>query len=675
MNVSQLTGAHWFPAMKNEQQRSYPWLVLPVMAVGAAAGLFIVNGWRFPSFLKHEPQERPSTIKLTEGSPANDLKTLLLLSQPGFPEESAARLYAVLHRVDGATLKARMLELDRANPRDEAWRQLREVLLECRLERDAHEALADIRPESGAERSLLVTEALDSVRDLPPDEARRQLLAIRDFSVREKALCDFAAALGARDPQAAMDFFKGLENGQHRKAAGMALAAAWAKNDFSAAAQWARGLKPPSLLAEAAHEMIRMAAARDPAAAGALFLAMPPDAQTPWYVAKILGLWLKADPAAAVDWTAALPGKQTREFAYQSLAESLGKTDPEQAAAFVENLPVGKARRDFIQSLAEQWSGQDADAAGKWALQLPDADQSSAMRKVVEGLARSRPAAEVEAFLASLGNSPLVVDAARGAAVGMGGRKGFDWAAQVLPETEDRLPVQMEILKNWSFLGDFTALEAAFTLPQSPERDRLIAHGILQTANNNPEKVIHWAETLPANDRILAFQNVAQQATWNHPEEAAKAVDALRAMPGVTTEQIQPVLSEAARAWAAVEGSQAAAWALSLPPDLQKEAVGAVSFGWGRADFDGAAAWVRQLPEGPVRDQAIRTMADSPPENRKGEMVQMSTLVQDGDTAWNVFASHFGDLAKQDAAAARNALENSRLTPAQKESLQHYFKP
>jgi hypothetical protein len=121
------------------------------------------------------------------------------------------------------------------------------------------------------------------------------------------------------------------------------------------------------------------------------------------------------------------------------------------------------------------------------------------------------------------------------------------------------------------------------------------------------DAALDWLASLPdAGARTAALERVQWNWMWREPESVR---DFIAGPHGSMASQ--NMINQVARNQAAKDPEAAMEWAGKLPGERADEARRSVLESWLQIRPDGAADYARQLPAGPGRDAAIRTVSQS----------------------------------------------------------------
>ena len=229
----------------------------------------------------------------------------------------------------------------------------------------------------------------------------------------------------------------------------------------------------------------------------------------------------------------------------ETLARAVEQMDATEVTSRLQELSLEQLRGDLGRLLVRRWAAIDPTAACTWATQMGDGEAS-------QELSTAAALAWSEHDLSS----------------------ALDWAqSQTEGVTRSRLLTELgyEVARE----QPVEALNLAVELPQTPERDDLILHGLRQWTVADPSTARDWLLEWPESKlRQRALADFATVLAGRDGNEAARFV----------AEQIAP-------------GTE------------QNRAVVSVVQRWAQQDRAQTLAWVDQFPAGPLRDTAVEVAA------------------------------------------------------------------
>jgi hypothetical protein len=348
-------------------------------------------------------------------------------------------------------------------------------------------------------------------------------------------------------------------------------------------------------------------------------------------IATMVQNWNSREPDQALSWALAQPAGTARDRMLSSLVGSVASTNPERALEIVSSLQPGAAA-NAMYDVFSTWARNDPAAA---AAHLSDITTSSARRNVAYDVASSWADQSPEAALAWARTLPSERDR----------RSALEGAIRSTmmrdPAAGFELALRTEEISDQG-IGDFaasaaledtaSALSLVQSMPAGERRDAALSSVISIVAETEPERAARLAEGLAPGERrtylfgdvarTLAMEDPAAAASWaaglsdeeaangamnvaigtwadNDPRAAAAFVDSLPA--GDLRDSVEATLVED---WADTDPRRAARWAMTHGGN-QEQLLGRLIERWSFDEADEAAAWVRSLPPGETRDDAL----------------------------------------------------------------------
>jgi hypothetical protein len=166
--------------------------------------------------------------------------------------------------------------------------------------------------------------------------------------------------------------------------------------------------------------------------------------------------------------------------------------------------------------------------------------------------------------------------------------------------------------------------------PGSEQKNRLIQHFAMRLAAENLEEAHRWAGALETDEeRSLAYARIALVIASSQPERAAQ----LLSDSGVAGRDLDVAVVQVVQQWATKSPTDAAAWiALFDPGEARSAGLKTLAASWGKSDAQAAFAWIAGIPEGPLRNEAERGMAeailDQPESGRQEWLSQASPEIR-----------------------------------------------
>ena len=343
--------------------------------------------------------------------------------------------------------------------------------------------------------------------------------------------------------------------------------------------------------------------------------------------------WMKADHVGAMAWLNAQPADEKSTIAMQwadvdvisavSLIQSFSDNtqksemmrdiawqwackDPVASAAYAQQLPCGQWTSQMIANVASGWAYSDAQAAWAWAQTLPAGqDRKSAMQSVIYSMTGSDPAAAIRAVsnmpegLARRQAIAVVAEVMARTAPG----QAVDWAL-ALPDGDTRnstiFSMVNQLGRNASESDAVTKLLDA--LPAGPLRDKGLVTLAQTVGNTDPQKAITLITLLPEDtpQRQEVLVGAIEQWAMDDPVNAAAY-----AMQLPDNDNRNHVFGTIAENWAKYDPLAAVTWAAGLPNAASSSALCCALPDWEKVDPAAAFAYIDGLPEGEQKNTAV----------------------------------------------------------------------
>jgi hypothetical protein len=262
---------------------------------------------------------------------------------------------------------------------------------------------------------------------------------------------------------------------------------------------------------------------------------------------------LPAEVAAVADrWT-----DESQEISNEAQLKLLKikKGVPESQIAetlqFLKKLPATEEVRALVVELLRQWAESDIQSAAKWAESLPTGLRAEALNGVAIKFAEQYPL------------------------------EAMTWVCQIQAGEERNLAVR-SVGYEVASTDPIAGLTLVVTeLPDTPDRNELIKHLVLQ-----------WAAVAPADSALWANEV---------PDTALR----------------ERLLSNIATVWGDTDPFSAAQLAVQAltPGRAQDDAVVGIVQRWAQVDPRAASEWVLLFPEGPLAETAAENIISLWPEN------------------------------------------------------------
>jgi hypothetical protein len=161
-------------------------------------------------------------------------------------------------------------------------------------------------------------------------------------------------------------------------------------------------------------------------------------------------------------------------------------------------------------------------------------------------------------------------------------------------------------LRDWAAKDAEGALAAAMQLPSGDERNQALAAVCYGLAETDPADAVNLAQTLNMGEQPGAIMpNLVQQWATTDFQSAFDWVNNQAA-----SEERNDLTTRIAYVLSQTQPAEAAGLVMDqIPPgSTQDEAVMTVLNQWGNQNLIAATDWVKQFPDGPLRERAVREL-------------------------------------------------------------------
>ena len=350
----------------------------------------------------------------------------------------------------------------------------------------------------------------------------------------------------------------------------------WAKNDLATAI---RALTDaPSF---SARDSLRMTLAND---------AMKADVETglramaDWGIRnyspdmKGVAAWAARDPQRAVETVLKNNSGYATQTALREIGRVWGQSDPAGGLRFAATLD-SQQRALLGAEVMRNWAGTDLKAAAAFAAGQPNQFRNALAPGLVETWGKSDPAAALawsQENLQGAARTEAIAGVIKSAA-----QKNLTTASQLVSDMEPGAAQKRacaSIFETWFAKG-------------KGERDA----------------AFDWLASLPdPAARTAALERVQWNWVWNDPAGAREFISGPHG--DLASQQM---INQIARNQVAKNPEAAMAWASGLGENRVAESRSAVLQSWLQIRPEGAAAYARNLPAGPERESAVRTVTQT----------------------------------------------------------------
>lgn len=320
-----------------------------------------------------------------------------------------------------------------------------------------------------------------------------------------------------------------------------------------------------------------------------------PAYHRPGLLSAIVRSYAKVVPHEAADLLAEIESPHSHYYAAVPTLTELAKVDPSAAQAALEKLPPGQTRAEALEAIAKERARKDPEAALAWAKGLTsDADKRQVIHLCIERLARddhkkvltlidevgweyavedtrNRPADVVyQALLTLAKEDPQQALAHLSKAPKEEGSEG---------RVEPQYYTVTEIARRWFEENPVEALEW-MQQAQSGEMGAYVPEYAIQGATEDQLATVaeYLIDHPEGPHTAIMSQRLLREMADKDPSKALNLVEQL----------------DSAGAMQLLDGG-----------DVGESAYWAISAAWSDRDSLAASAWLRDLPSGPRRDEAV----------------------------------------------------------------------
>lgn len=248
-----------------------------------------------------------------------------------------------------------------------------QTLVDRLLETDPVQAMNWVYQDLfGQERTLATRNAFETLADLNPEQAAKQLQDIQPGLLRNQNMDTVARRLAAQDIDQAFDWLRLQAEGPQKDRTYRTLMETFAAHDPIAAAQALDSLTDPKLRERLTTTVTQKLAETNPQAALEFSNRLPEDDSRLDLRADIVGQWAAQDWKAAFDFASKRPDPREYELLTAQAIFVGAEGDPIAAAELVAQLPPGHNVGELTQSISHAYAAKDLPKALDWARGLDD---------------------------------------------------------------------------------------------------------------------------------------------------------------------------------------------------------------------------------------------------------------------------------------------------------------
>ena len=330
-------------------------------------------------------------------------------------------------------------------------------------------------------------------------------------------------------------------------------------------------------------------------------------------VRAVYGVWAESDPASA--WNSALSFSTHGEChdAMHAVLDAVAKRDPSAALAMAQALEKPSLREHMASAALQALAKSDPSRAFETALRSATSGDQSSFYSVLSQWVREDHAAAQRAVAKVTGQ---IGDQARRVLVQLLADKDPEAAweyAKSMPPSAGRFSYwdpRAQVIGRWSRTDPRKAIDAAFTLDDQNIRNRALAEAINSWAGTDFPAAMAYAGTV--KDAAIRGLMVGALARNKNADPATMFNLLVEQAPA--GEIFRNAVSNLMGHWAQTNPKAAAAATLQLPPgEALNAAASRLAKEWALSATDKSEvlAWVKQLPEGRARSEALESVFES----------------------------------------------------------------
>jgi len=475
-------------------------------------------------------------------------------------------------------------------------------------------------------KNYALNAAITALAEGFPDAALAKLDRVDSPTVRHFLRSSLLHTIAQNDPQRALALIGTAPKSKDQHLM-YTIFGTWARRDLQAAQAAAEALGENEK-ERAIGVIVSTITETDPAAAWKLATESTQDSQR-YNQYSIIQQWAHIDPQAALKAVETLEDKKQRErvlgnvfgtWVYTDYDAAhkhiLGVSDPavlakgisslanvqgsDCAALFktlVDRVPAGEHFRDAMSSLVGQWTSQNPGEVAAALAQLPPGEM---LTNAMQQFASQwyREAKDK--------NEPL------------------QWALS-MRGGEARNRTLTSVFSSWASKDPIAAVTAATNLSNEGNKDDLVKSITSSWSYRDPQAAMDWAARQPDSD--------------------------LR----------QDILRSTLRNIAGDDPTKAVASLNSLGMSNDAKAVSQIVDRWARNDLEGASDWVKQLPDGEVRNSSLQKVADSLSGDNPEAAIAWALAISDSKSRTSAIEDVVQTWKRHDAQAAEAWVRSSNL--------------
>lgn len=547
-----------------------------------------------------------------------------------------------------------------------------DVILEVWGRTDFSEAWAAAEALPEEQRAVACVAALKGLAVVDPHRAWAEALAHQNIVKSEDDKLDILACMARTDPAGAVALIPPAKEAWYDEwKAVRQLFGMWGARDLPAAWAYATGLQDKTLSTEACQGVLERLINGDLTAAQKFLATFPLDSMVSWK-GKLAEQFAYQDPAGARAWAEGLGAGPGRTRALAGVALVLTRSgQPEEALPVFASMkwaidPPQSHEREVITEDSSSSSSAVAMGEGDFGREV-----SSAMAAALTAWGQRDPAAALKQSSAALAT-------AKDAAMLAGVNIVSDWAerdsaaalANVASLPKDSVEFRDKLLGRVIDLWvrqDFSVAQTAVeALPAGELRSRAAQSIVDHSVQSDPSSAFAWALRYNAESKGELLKHTFYKGLEDNPQSTLAQFDSLQ-MPPEARREVALLLADSFK-----DDEPLTAVNVLLKENIADNALEQSLESYLRQFPTAASQWVRDLPNGEVREYSVATLAthlrrqDEPDFEAAFIWAQTMQASEKRDEALFYTLSSW---EKGQPGAAKQALDASKLPPAERSRL------
>ena len=219
------------------------------------------------------------------------------------------------------------------------------------------------------------------------------------------------------------------------------------------------------------------------------------------------------------------------------------------------------------------------------------------------------------------------------------------------------------ILEAWSKRDPNAAMTAAVKEMGASNNPEVVRNTIEEWAKRDPAAAAAWANSHEGRGRVIARAMMLDRRAQEEPQSVLEEYASLQ-QAGGDPRELSRLTSTLAGAFARKDTGAARTWAENLPDgDLRNRALREVAGEWVKQDAPAASAWIRSLPPGELRDNSAKELSAAIAGHDPADAFEWARHIQNGKLRQDALGNVLENWRKTDPEAASAAMKS---LPAEK---------